>query len=115
MRAASRIAGVTFDAASTEDGPVAIGLDTSVVLRLLIGEPRALTEVARRRIERALAAGERVVVTDLVVAEVFHALRYHYDVPDAVALTQLRGLLDSGVVHLDPAGARAAVEPGATG
>ena len=34
---------------------MAIGLDTSVVLRLLIGEPRA--QAARRRIERALIAG----------------------------------------------------------
>ena len=51
---------------------MAIGLDTSVVLRLLIGEPRAQAEVARRRIERALIAGEKVVVTDLVVAEAFH-------------------------------------------
>jgi len=57
---------------------VAIGLDTSVVLRLLIGEPRAQAEVARRRIERALIAGEKVIVTDLVVAEAFHALRHHY-------------------------------------
>jgi len=32
---------------------VAIGLDTSVVFRLLIGQPRLQMEVARRRIERA--------------------------------------------------------------
>ena len=54
---------------------MAIGLDTSVVLRLLIGEPRAQAEVARRRIERALVAGEKVVVTDLVVAEAFQDTR----------------------------------------
>jgi predicted nucleic acid-binding protein len=94
---------------------VAVGLDTSVVLRLLIGEPRHLTDLARRRIERALAAGERMVVTDLVLTEVFHALRHHYDIPEVVALAQLRGLLDSGVVQLDPAGAREAFEPGAGG
>jgi predicted nucleic acid-binding protein len=68
---------------------VAIGLDTSVVLRLLIGEPRLQMEVARRRIERALVAGEKVVVTDLVVAEAFHALRHHYGVPETVALDRL--------------------------
>ena len=65
---------------------MAIGLDTSVVLRLLIGEPRVQMEVARRRIERALIVGEKVVVTDLVVAEAFHALRHHYGVPETVAL-----------------------------
>ena len=69
---------------------MAIGLDTSVVLRLLIGEPRAQADVARRRIERALVAGEKVVVTDLVVAEVFHALRHHYDVPQTMARSRLQ-------------------------
>ena len=93
------------------DGPVAIGLDTSVVLRLLIGEPRAQTGIARRRIERALSAGEEVVVTDLVIAEAFHALRHHYSVPEPVALGQLREFLDSGIVSVDPVGAREAVEP----
>jgi predicted nucleic acid-binding protein len=48
---------------------VAIGRDTSVVLRLLIGEPRSQMESARRRIERALIVGERGIVTDLVVTE----------------------------------------------
>lgn len=94
---------------------MAIGLDTSVVLRLLVGEPRPQTEAARRRIDRALVAGERVVVTDLVVAEVFHALRHHYRVPEAVALARLREFLGSGVVHLDPAGAEDALGPGARG
>lgn len=45
---------------------MAIGLDTSVVLRLLIGEPRAQAEVARRRIERALITGEKVVLLERV-------------------------------------------------
>ena len=65
---------------------MAIGLDTSVVLRLLIGEPRVQMEVARRRIESALIAGEQVVVTDLVITEAFHALRHHYGVPETMAL-----------------------------
>jgi predicted nucleic acid-binding protein len=89
---------------------VAIGLDTSVVLRLLIGEPRAQMEVARRRIERALIAGEEVVVTDLVIAEAFHALRHHYGVPEAVALGQLREFLRSGIANVDPFGAREALD-----
>ena len=84
---------------------MAIGLDTSVVLRLLIGEPRSQMEVARRRIERALIVGERVIVTDLVVAEAYHALRHHYDVPETVARGQLREFLGSGILHADPADA----------
>jgi len=94
---------------------VAIGLDTSVVLRLLIGEPRLQTEVARRRIERALIVGEKVIVTDLVVAEAFHALRHHYGVPETVVLGRLREFLGSDVIHVDPAGAGEALRPRARG
>jgi predicted nucleic acid-binding protein len=94
---------------------VAIGLDTSVVLRLLIGEPRAQAEVARRRIERALVGGEKVIVTDLVVAETFHALQHHYDVPQAMALGQLQAFFKAGIVQVDPVGAAEALGQGARG
>ena len=97
---------------SSGHGRVAVGLDASVVLRLLMGEPRQQTQIARRRIERALAAGEQVVVTDLVVAEVFHALRHHYAVPEVTALARLRDLFDSGAARLDPAGSAEALQPG---
>jgi len=88
---------------------VAIGLDTSVVLRLLIGEPRLQLEAARRRIERAMSLREDVVVTDLVVVEAFHALRHHYGVPERLAVRTLQEFLRSGVVRLDPAGAAEAL------
>jgi predicted nucleic acid-binding protein len=94
---------------------VAIGLDTSVVVRLLIGEPRAQAEIARRRIERALIAGEKVVVTDLVVAEAFHALQHHYDVPQAIALNRLQEFLSAGVVQVDPVEAAEALGQGTRG
>ena len=82
---------------------------------MLIGEPRAQAEVARRRIERALVAGEKVVVTDLVVAEAFHALRHHYDVPQAMALGQLQAFFKAGIVRVDPVGAADALGQGARG
>lgn len=94
---------------------MALGLDTSVVLRLLMGEPRAQTESARRRIERALLAGEKVVVTDLVIAEAFHALRHHYGVPEPVARERLREFLGSDVVHVDPVNAGEALGSEARG
>jgi predicted nucleic acid-binding protein len=94
---------------------VAIGLDTSVVLRLLTGEPRSQVAMARRRIERAIITGETVVVTDLVVAETFYALRHHYRVPETVARDRLREFLDSGVAHVDPVGAAEALVPLAQG
>jgi predicted nucleic acid-binding protein len=90
-----------------------IGLDTSVVLRLLTGEPEALAQAAARRLEQAVARQERVVVTDLVAAEAYHALRHHYGMPETEARSLLRRFLASGVVHLDPLGALEAFEPAA--
>jgi predicted nucleic acid-binding protein len=92
---------------------VTIGLDTSVVLRLLTGEPEALARVATRRLEEAVASQETVIVTDLVAAETYHALRHHYAMPEGEARSLLRRFLTSGVVHLDPPGALAAFQPGA--
>jgi predicted nucleic acid-binding protein len=83
---------------------VAIGLDTSVVVRLLTGEPASAARAAARRLDAAADAGERVVVCDLVVVEAYHALHHHYGVPHAEAQTLLHRLLMSGVVHPEPAG-----------
>lgn len=92
-----------------------IGLDTSVVLRLLVGEPVKQFEAARARLGSAHAAGEMVVVTDLVVAEAWHALHHHYGVPKDEARRALRGLVTSRLVELMPASSLPALDdaPGA--
>lgn len=69
------------------------GLDTSVVVRLLVGEPHAQAEAARRRLEDA-GPGDPAAVSDLVVGEAYFALRHHYRVPHAEAVAALGGLLD---------------------
>lgn len=74
------------------------GLDTSVVLRLLIGEPRRQAERAWRALVEARSAGNKLVVSDLVVSEVYFALQHHYRVPKAEALEQLHVLFESGDV-----------------
>lgn len=79
-----------------------IGLDTSVVVRLLTGEPPAAARAAARRLEAAADANERVAVCDMVVIEAYHALHYHYGVPQPEALALLRRFLVSGVVHPEP-------------
>jgi len=79
-----------------------IGLDTSVVVRLLVGLPEPQAAAARRRLESALGAGERVIVTDLVLGEAYHALHHHYAVPKSEARALLRRFVESGAVHPDP-------------
>jgi predicted nucleic acid-binding protein len=87
-----------------------IGLDTSVVVRLLVGLPESQARVARRRLEGAVEAGEPVVVSDLVIAEVYHALQHHYEVPKTQARAILRRFVGSGIVRLEPHEAFGALE-----
>jgi predicted nucleic acid-binding protein len=95
---------------------VTIALDTSVVVRLLIGAPATQFRAARRRLERAHAEGERVVVADLVLAEAWYALRNHYQVPESALRPVMLEFLRSGLVDTDPAaGERALVETGSAG
>lgn len=79
-----------------------LGLDTSVVVRLLVGLPEGLAKKARRRLESAVESGERVFVSDLVIAETYFALQHHYGVPKNRARALLKQFVDSGVVEADP-------------
>ena len=92
---------------------MSVGLDTSVVLRLLTGEPAVETRLARVRIERAHAAAEVVIVTDLVLAEAYFALHHHYGMAKEEARSHLRRMAGSGVVTVVPPEAVAALEPSA--
>jgi predicted nucleic acid-binding protein len=92
---------------------VSIGLDTSVVLRLLTGEPAAEAHLARGRIERAHAAAEPVIVTDLVLAEAYFALHHHYGLAKEEARAHLRRMAGSGIVTVVPPEAVPALDPSA--
>jgi predicted nucleic acid-binding protein len=90
---------------------VAIGLDTSVVLRLLVGVPEAQARLAQRRLEHAIEQGEPVIVCDLVIAEAYYALQFHYEVPKAEARNMLMRFVRSGVVAVEPRNAAEALVP----
>ncbi len=84
-----------------------VGLDTSVVLRLLTGEPELQAQRALAELKALVHSGTVPIVSDLVVSEVYFALQYHYGVPKAEALALLaRFLGESGV---KPLGASATV------
>jgi predicted nucleic acid-binding protein len=67
-----------------------IGLDTSIVLRLLVGEPQAQSRAAY---ELLCAADSPAAISDLVVSESYFALRHHYVVPHRKAVAALLALL----------------------
>ena len=85
----------------TEPREDAIGLDTSVVVRLLMGEPADLAERAFTFVMEQRDLGRRIVVSDLVVAETYFALHWHYGVPKGEAVEQMLRLLESG--EMEPA------------
>ncbi len=87
-----------------------LGLDTSVVMRLLIGEPTDQAALARQRLEQAHIDGDTVVVADLVLAESYYALVYHYKLDKDEARQRLQRMATSGAVRLEPPEALAALE-----
>ena len=72
-----------------------IGVDTSFVLRLLVGEPKPQAEAAVRELDRLVSIGERIAVSDLVVTETYFALQHHYGVPTSEALSTLKEFLNA--------------------
>ncbi len=70
-----------------------VGLDTSVVVRLLTGEPEELAEVALRYLMSCQRARDRVLVSDWVMAEAYYALQHHYQASKRETLDALRSFL----------------------
>ena len=84
-----------------------IGLDTSVLVRLLIGEPTALATKAQERLQKAHRVRQVVIVivSDLVIAEAYHALKHHYDLEPCAIRQALLAMLTSGMVQPEPGSA----------
>src|SRR5690606_5431018 len=76
-----------------------VGLDTSVVLRLLTGEPENQSRTAVVALDEIVTRGGKAAVSDLVVSETYYALQYHYGVPKAEALETLKAFLLSDEIH----------------
>jgi predicted nucleic-acid-binding protein len=75
--------------------PASTGLDTSFILRLLLGEPTDQAERAVEKLDEMKGRGEKGAVSDLVVSEAYFALQYHYGVPKQLALNKLKEFLQS--------------------
>ena len=76
-----------------------VGLDTSLVLRLLLGQPVEQSQRAIAFLEEVARRGDHAVVSDLVVAETYFALQYHYNVPKKEALAALRQMFADGEIE----------------
>jgi predicted nucleic-acid-binding protein len=76
-------------------------LDTSVVMRLLTGQPQELSLLARSYMAEVEQAGAKVVVSNPVVLEAYFACQHHYGMSKNVVLAGLQRLLSmpTFVVH----------------
>lgn len=70
-----------------------IGLDTSLVVRLLIGEPELQVRAAWTLVQSESDAGRPPLVADLVVAESYFVLLHHYAIPPLEAVNAISALL----------------------
>jgi len=78
---------------------VKTGLDTSVVLRLLLKQPADQAALAEAFLDELSRAGRQAAVSDLVVAEVYFALQHHYSVSKRDALLGLRRMFADGEIQ----------------
>lgn len=76
-------------------------LDTSVVMRLLTGQPMDLATTARSYMAETEQAGGKVFVSNLVVMEAYFACQHHYGMAKADVLVGLLKLfsIPTFVVH----------------
>ncbi len=88
---------------------MSFGIDTSVLVRLLVGDPVPLAEKAKVKLLEAHRLRQPVVVSDLVIAEAYHALKYHYEISPAEIRKGMLEMLTSGLVQPEPGSAVLAV------
>lgn len=89
-----------------------VGLDTSVVMRLLIGKPPAQTAAALAFLDDLQRRGDRAVVSDLVISEAYFALQFHFKVTKAEALSALASLLSTGEISTTGQAGKVLTQPG---
>jgi predicted nucleic-acid-binding protein len=80
---------------------VIFGLDTSVLIRVLSGDPEELALAALGFLFDRRESGDRVRVSELVVAESYYALQHHYGASKRDALAALLQFLESPGIECD--------------
>ena len=68
------------------------GLDTSVVVRLLVSEPQALAAKAKDFVEAALDEGHLFYISDLAISETYFVLQHHYGKTKESAISSIKAI-----------------------
>lgn len=68
------------------------GLDTSVVVRLLVSEPPALAAKAKDFVEAALDEGHLFYISALAISETYFVLQHHYGKTKESAISSIQAI-----------------------
>lgn len=71
------------------------GVDTSVLLRVLTGQPVALAQKVRARLKDLWRSGVQCSVCDVVVSEAYYALQHSYGISKEKAILALKQLAEN--------------------
>ena len=75
-----------------------IGIDTSVLVRLVTGQPPDAYSYCVARLSDLAAGGAEILASNQVIGEAFMAVRHYYGVPAQDAQVELLNTLRSGLV-----------------
>ncbi len=75
-------------------------LDTNVLLRFLVGDDEAQSQRAHLLVAQAVAAGESLFVSEVVLCEVVWVLGRGYRHPKDVIVKTLRSLLQAAEINI---------------
>lgn len=98
----------------------AYGIDTSILVRLLTGQPAADYQATLSRLTALRTSQpEHLLVANIVIAEAYAVLQHHYGLAKAAAREALLSVLTSGLIEPTHGDAvlnalRATKEPGLT-
>ena len=84
------------------------GIDTSVLVRLITGEPPDAFAHCVERLNALVVSGAEIFASNQVIGEAYVAVQHHYDVSETDARSELSRALTSGLVA--PLNGRAVIE-----
>ena len=75
------------------------GIDTSVLVRLLTGQPTETYAYCEEKLTKLVGSGAQVYASNQVIGEAYVAVQHHYDVSADDAVSGLQDVLQSGLVE----------------
>lgn len=84
------------------------GIDTSVLVRLITGEPPDAFAHCVERLNALVVSGAEIFASNQVIGEAYVAVQHHYHVSETDARSELSRALTSGLVS--PLNGRAVIE-----